>query len=71
MQILRLDFHKQEEASVILANLSAALLQMEVDNSGEIVMVAKTIVEGVGNILEYASIVGIGSCGQYFISTGG
>lgn len=42
-------------------NLSTSLLHIEVINSEEIVMAAKTIVEGVGNILEYAYIVGI--CG--------
>lgn len=67
--IVRLDFHWQEDASVILANLSTSLLHftslLEVNNSKEIVMAAKTIVEGVSNILEYAYIVGIGSCGQY------
>lgn len=67
--IVRLDFHWQEDASVILANLSTSLLHftslLEVNNSEEIVMAAKTIVEGVSNILEYAYIVGIGSCGQY------
>lgn len=59
--IVRLDFDQQEEASVILVNLSTSLLHIEVINSEEIVMAAKTIVEGVGNILEYAYIVGI--CG--------
>lgn len=41
---------------------------MEGNNSEEIVMAAKTIVEGVSDILEYAFIVGIGSCGQYSLS---
>lgn len=56
---------------MILANLSTSLLHMEGNNSEEIVMAAKTIVEGVSDILEYAFIVGIGSCGpELFHSTG-
>ncbi|XP_056899463.1 polycystic kidney disease protein 1-like 2 [Takifugu flavidus] len=45
-----------EEASVILANLSTILLHVEVNNSEEIVVAAKTIVEGASNILEYTYI---------------
>lgn len=60
---MRLDFHWQMEASVILANLSASLLHMEVNNSEEIVVAAKTIVEGASNILEYSYIVSIGFSG--------
>lgn len=65
--IVRLDFHWQEEASEILATLSTHLLHVEVNNSEEMVMAAKTIVEGVSDILEYATIVSIGSqCSFYF-----
>lgn len=56
--IVRLDFHQQEEASVLLANLSASLLHMDVSNGEGLVSAATTIVKGVSNILEYASIVG-------------
>lgn len=56
---VRLDFYWQEEASVILANLSTILLHVEVNNSEEIVVVAETIVEGASNILEYTYIVNI------------
>lgn len=59
--IVRLDFHWQEEASEILATLSTHLLHVEVNNSEEMIMAAKTIVEGVSDILEYATIVSIGS----------
>lgn len=58
---VRLDFHWQEEASAILAHLSTHLLHVEVNNSEEIVMAAQTIVEGVSDILEYATIVSNGS----------
>lgn len=65
--IVRLDSHLQEEASGLLANLSTSLLHMEVNNSEEVVMAAKTIIEGVSTMLEYVYIVGIGSFGQYSI----
>lgn len=48
---------------MILANLSTSLLHMEVNNSEEIVVAAKTIVEGASNILEYTYIVSIGFSG--------
>lgn len=50
---------------MILANLSASLLHMGVNSSEEIVTAAQAIVEGVSIVLEYASIVGIGSSGRY------
>lgn len=57
--IERVDFHRQEEASLLLANLSLHLLYMEVNNSEEIFNAASTIVEGTSRILDYASNVSI------------
>lgn len=57
--IVRVDSHYQEEASLLLANLSSHLLHMEVDNSGEILFATSTIVEGASNILDYASNVSV------------
>ncbi|XP_031725951.1 polycystic kidney disease protein 1-like 2 [Anarrhichthys ocellatus] len=49
----------QEEASLLLANLSSYLLHMDVntseDNMNEINAAASTIVEGASNILDYSS----------------
>lgn len=57
--ITRVDSHPQEEASLLLANLASYLLDMEVDNSAEILLAASAIVEGVSNILDYASNVSV------------
>lgn len=46
---------------MILANLSAFLLHVEVNGSKEMVTAAKTIVEGVSSILEYTYMVSLGS----------
>lgn len=52
-------FHLQEEASLLLGDLSSSLLNMEVNNSEEIQLAASTIVEGAGNILDYSSNVSV------------
>lgn len=54
---VRLDFRYQEEASLILVDLSTSLLHVEVNNSEEIVMATRSIVKGISHILEYSNIV--------------
>lgn len=57
--IVRVDSHHQEEAALLLANLSSHLLHMEVDDSEAILFATSTIVEGASNILDYASNVSV------------
>lgn len=56
---LWVDFLHQEKASLLFANLSSHLLHMAVDNSRETLSAASTIVEGVSNMLDYASNVSV------------
>lgn len=53
------DFHLQEEASLLLGDLSSSLLNMEVNSNEGIQLAASAIVEGAGNILDYSSNVSI------------
>lgn len=60
---MRVDSHRQEGASLLLANLTTSYLShMEVNNSAETLHAANTIVKGVSNILDYASNVSVPLC---------
>ncbi len=59
--IVRAYSHLQEQASLLLANLSSSLLLMNVnkseENTKEMHAAASTIVEGASNIMDYSSSV--------------
>lgn len=59
---MTVDSHRQEGASLLLANLASYLSHMEVNDSAETLQAANTIVKGVSNILDYASNVSIPLC---------
>lgn len=59
---MRVDSHRQEGASLLLANLTSYLSRMEVSNSAETLHAANAIVKGVSNILDYASNVSVPLC---------
>lgn len=52
-------FQPQEAAAMLFANLSSSLLHMDVNKTDneEMLSTSSTIMEGVGNILDYSSTV--------------